>query len=106
MDELRELIQLIHENDFAEFELEREGFRVRFRRGVELSEASSAGFSPARELTASSASSAGEPAVSLCPLIPAQKPKPRRPKIRTFTSFLLPSSAPSIAPPLPTPMPS
>lgn len=32
MDELRELIQLIRENDFTEFELEREGFRVRFRR--------------------------------------------------------------------------
>ena len=28
MDELRELIQLINENDFTEFELEREGFRV------------------------------------------------------------------------------
>jgi acetyl-CoA carboxylase biotin carboxyl carrier protein len=35
MDELRELIHLIRENDFTEFELEREGFRVRFRRGVE-----------------------------------------------------------------------
>ena len=32
MDELRELIQLIRENDFTEFELEREGYRVRFRR--------------------------------------------------------------------------
>src|SRR6266550_4818293 len=40
MDELRELIQLIRENDFTEFELEREGYRVRFRRGVEpISEA-------------------------------------------------------------------
>lgn len=35
MDELRELIQLIRENDFTEFELEREGYRVRFRRGME-----------------------------------------------------------------------
>jgi len=35
MDELRELIQLIRENDFSEFELEREGYRVRFRRGLE-----------------------------------------------------------------------
>ncbi len=35
MDELRELIQLIRENDFTEFELERESFRVRFRRGPE-----------------------------------------------------------------------
>ncbi|MFN2493025.1 MAG: acetyl-CoA carboxylase biotin carboxyl carrier protein [Pyrinomonadaceae bacterium] len=35
MDELRELIHLIRENEFTEFELEREGFRVKFRRGVE-----------------------------------------------------------------------
>ena len=35
MDELRELIQLIREHEFTEFELEREGFRVRFRRGAE-----------------------------------------------------------------------
>jgi len=35
MDELRELIQLIRENDFTEFELERQAFRVRFRRGPE-----------------------------------------------------------------------
>jgi acetyl-CoA carboxylase biotin carboxyl carrier protein len=39
MEELRELIQLIRENDFSEFELEREGFRVRFRRGGEIREA-------------------------------------------------------------------
>jgi acetyl-CoA carboxylase biotin carboxyl carrier protein len=35
MDELRELIQLIREHEFTEFELEREGFHVRFRRGAE-----------------------------------------------------------------------
>jgi acetyl-CoA carboxylase biotin carboxyl carrier protein len=34
MDELRELIQLIREHEFTEFELEREGFRVRFRHGA------------------------------------------------------------------------
>jgi acetyl-CoA carboxylase biotin carboxyl carrier protein len=38
MDELRELIDLIRENEFTEFELEREDFRVRFRRGPETSE--------------------------------------------------------------------
>jgi acetyl-CoA carboxylase biotin carboxyl carrier protein len=38
IDELRELLQLIREHEFTEFELEREGFRVRFRRGVEPSE--------------------------------------------------------------------
>lgn len=38
MDELRELVQLIREHEFTEFELEREGFRVRFRRGVDQAE--------------------------------------------------------------------
>jgi acetyl-CoA carboxylase biotin carboxyl carrier protein len=38
MDELRELIELIREHEFTEFELEREGFRVRFRRGAEAAE--------------------------------------------------------------------
>jgi acetyl-CoA carboxylase biotin carboxyl carrier protein len=38
MDELRELISLIREHDFTEFELAREDFRVRFRRGAELTE--------------------------------------------------------------------
>jgi acetyl-CoA carboxylase biotin carboxyl carrier protein len=37
MDELRELISLLRDNGLAEFELEREGFRVRLRRGVEYS---------------------------------------------------------------------
>jgi acetyl-CoA carboxylase biotin carboxyl carrier protein len=60
MDELRELIQLINENDFSEFELEREGFRVRFRRGAEIVEGGSGAFSPPRELTASSAVPAGD----------------------------------------------
>ena len=54
MVELRELIQLIRENDFSEFELEREGFRVRFRRGGELMEAPAGSSGPARELSASS----------------------------------------------------
>ena len=37
MDELRELIALLRENGLAEFELEREGFRVRLRRDTEAS---------------------------------------------------------------------
>jgi acetyl-CoA carboxylase biotin carboxyl carrier protein len=60
MDELRELIQLINENDFSEFELEREGFRVRFRRGLEINEAGSSTFKPARELPPSTALPAGD----------------------------------------------
>lgn len=43
MDELRELIQLVRENDFTEFELERESFRVRFRRGGSLTAEPSTG---------------------------------------------------------------
>jgi len=45
MDELRELIALIQENGFAEFELEREDFRIHVRRDLEGSKeaASSAG---------------------------------------------------------------
>ena len=73
MDELRELIQLINENDFSEFEMEREGFRVRFRRGVEIGETSSAGFSQSRELTASSVPATGEQAVSVLPSHPGAK---------------------------------
>jgi acetyl-CoA carboxylase biotin carboxyl carrier protein len=48
MDELRELVQLIRENDFTEFELERETFRIRFRRGPEVGALDV----PARELSA------------------------------------------------------
>jgi acetyl-CoA carboxylase biotin carboxyl carrier protein len=40
MDELRELIALIQENGFAEFELEREGFRIHVRRDLAGAEAS------------------------------------------------------------------
>ncbi len=42
MDELRDLIQLIRENDFTDFELEREGYRVRFRRSGDVSSKHSA----------------------------------------------------------------
>jgi acetyl-CoA carboxylase biotin carboxyl carrier protein len=36
MDELRDLIELIRQNGFAEFELERKGFRLYVRRDVEV----------------------------------------------------------------------
>src|SRR4029079_3848766 len=54
MVELRELIQLIRENDFSEFELEREGFRVRFRRGGELLERGGGASPEIRELPSAS----------------------------------------------------
>jgi acetyl-CoA carboxylase biotin carboxyl carrier protein len=66
MDELRELIQIINENEFTEFELEREGFRVRFRRGAEIAEPGAAQFSAPRELSAP-ASVATEHTVSSSP---------------------------------------
>jgi acetyl-CoA carboxylase biotin carboxyl carrier protein len=46
---------------------------VRFRRGVDISEASSGGFSPSRELTASSASSAVDQNVAAVPSHPGAK---------------------------------
>jgi acetyl-CoA carboxylase biotin carboxyl carrier protein len=39
MDELQELIQLVTDNEFTEFEIEREGFRVKIRRGPQAVEA-------------------------------------------------------------------
>ncbi|HEV7680837.1 MAG TPA: acetyl-CoA carboxylase biotin carboxyl carrier protein [Pyrinomonadaceae bacterium] len=58
MEELRELIQIINENEFTEFELEREGFRVRFRRGADIQEAGAATFGLPRELSAAVTTSA------------------------------------------------
>src|SRR6266849_2712508 len=75
MDELRELIQLIRENEFTEFELEREGFRVRFRRGADVYEAGASG--PSRELAGSAQGgttlSAGESKVISGPVHPGAK---------------------------------
>ena len=61
MDELRELIELIRENDFTEFELEREGFRVRFRRGAE-GDAGETGTSSTSQVPAGSAPDTTPPA--------------------------------------------
>lgn len=47
MEELRELIALIQENGFAEFELEREGFRIHVRRDLAVSEAAADSQTPA-----------------------------------------------------------
>ncbi len=78
MDELRELIQLIRENEFTEFELEREGFRVRFRRGGEAYETGASGVNPSQEFAGSSAqggtsSSAGESKATSGPAHPGAK---------------------------------
>ena len=60
MDELRELIQLIRENDFTEFELEREGYRVRFRRGVEATSETSNDATVSTQTTTLSTTTAAE----------------------------------------------
>ncbi len=50
MDELRELIALIQENGFAEFELEREGFRIHVRRDLDVAGAEGAADTAAAQL--------------------------------------------------------
>lgn len=76
MDELRELIDLIQENDFAEFEIAREGFRLHVRRGAAaaaevgrtgsnspaVSEGSEQAGGAAQPQTASTPTHAGSPA--------------------------------------------
>jgi len=57
MDELREIIELIRQNDFTEFELEREGFRVRFRRGAEADVSEAAQSAPSQLVGSGSSAS-------------------------------------------------
>jgi len=77
MDELRELIQLVRENEFTEFELEREGFRVRFRRGAEAYETGASGVNPSGEFAGSAqggtSSSGAEARVTTGPAHPGAK---------------------------------
>jgi len=76
MDELRELIQLVRENDFAEFELEREGFRVRFRRAGEAIESAGEVAGKAREAGSSAATTAAvesKAAATSAPVHPGAK---------------------------------
>jgi len=78
MDELRELIQLIRDNEFTEFELEREGFRVRFRRGAEAYDTGSSSAGSSQQFSESAAqgaisSSAGESKGTSGPAHPGAK---------------------------------
>jgi acetyl-CoA carboxylase biotin carboxyl carrier protein len=74
MDELRELIQLVRDNEFTEFELEREGFRVRFRRGAPGGEATAGVGSSAQSTVAAPVSSAeGAAASAAAPSHPGAK---------------------------------
>jgi len=78
MDELRELIQLIRDNEFTEFELEREGFRVHFRRGADTYETGSRAVGSPEQFSSSAAqgelsSSAGESRGASGPAHPGAK---------------------------------
>jgi acetyl-CoA carboxylase biotin carboxyl carrier protein len=78
MDELRELIQLVRDNEFTEFELEREGFRVRFRRGAEAYDTGSSGVGSSQQFSESAvqgaiSSSAGESRGSSGPAHPGAR---------------------------------
>lgn len=70
MDELRELIALLRENGLAEFELEREGFRVRLRRGGYEGAERRAGVQPPPPAAALKTSAAPTPVGSLSPSHP------------------------------------
>ena len=63
MNELRELIGLITENSLTQFELEREGFRVKIGRGPFLDEQTANALAAAteRQIAASSATNAAAP---------------------------------------------
>src|SRR5436189_3179630 len=67
MDELRELIALLRENGLSEFELEREGFRVRLRRGAEYDSS---------EIVSHAAAVAPPAARNEAPPLPATKTPP------------------------------
>jgi len=54
MDELREVVELIAQHGFTDFELEREGFRVRLRRGVINTETTASSAAPPSQPLASS----------------------------------------------------
>ncbi len=72
MDELQELIQLIRDNEFSEFELEREGFRVRIRRGPQVVE-TVAPVAPAHQELGAASQSAETTPVAAAPVHPGAR---------------------------------
>ena len=65
MDELRELIALLRDNGLSEFELEREGFRVRLRRGVDFETGPSSATSDSAQTPAAPAPAPKSPSGAL-----------------------------------------
>ena len=78
MDELRELIALLRENGLAEFELEREGFRVRLRRD-------SSAFAPAADESGVAVASSVVPK-TVAPATPQPAPVPIHPGAHAETA--------------------
>ena len=78
MDELRELIALLRENGLAEFELEREGFRVRLRR-------ESSAFAPAADEGGVAVASSVVPK-TVAPATPQPAPVPLHPGAHAETA--------------------
>ena len=109
MDELREIIELIRENDFTEFELEREGFRVRFRRGAEATPVKPArlrdhrctGASVAATSSATAHQAAAAPAA---PVHPGAKAETAASEDQDLHIIPSPIVGTFYRPPLPTPM--
>lgn len=77
MDELRDLVQLIAEHGFTDFELEREGFRVRLRRELAPQAQSATTVQPAAQAsTGTEAKSAASQAATSSPVTPISTPHP------------------------------
>lgn len=70
MDELRELIDLIQENDFAEFEIAREGFRLHVRRGAAADAGRGVAGSPAASERAEQSTAGAQPHTGSTPSHP------------------------------------
>ena len=76
MDELRALIDLIQENDFAEFEIAREGFRLHVRRGAAAVETTRGGAgSTASSERSDQSGAAAQPATEASPSHPVAQAK-------------------------------
>jgi acetyl-CoA carboxylase biotin carboxyl carrier protein len=79
MDELRDLVQLIAEHGFTDFELEREGFRVRLRRELAPQAQAAQGVQPqaGASTTAGQASMSAEPrgTTASAPMQPTPPPQ-------------------------------
>ena len=75
MDELRDLIDLIQDTDFAEFEIAREGFRLHVRRGAAASEGGRGSGSATASERAEQSTAGSQPATGPTPSHPGAQAK-------------------------------